>query len=193
LNTQSNLWAVGFDDINRAGQVRDEITRLGWGKHYLILQDVAVVVRHADGHFTFDREPFPAVTNVLGCSAVGFVIGLVAAAPLTGAAIGALVGSAGNAAAAEIGIDDKFVQDVEGLMKPGTSTLFVLDDAGEMDVILHAIRGLGGTVLKTNVDRERATLIQNTLAAAPDDTAGPSDRNGKDPRGTDRIRDLRGQ
>jgi hypothetical protein len=34
-----------------------------------------------------------------------------------------------------------------------------------MDVILHAIRGLGGTVLKTNVDIERAKLIQSTLLA----------------------------
>jgi hypothetical protein len=32
------------------------------------------------------------------------------------------------------------------------------------------IRGLGGTVLKTNVDLERAKLIQSTLAAAlPDE------------------------
>jgi hypothetical protein len=30
---------------------------------------------------------------------------------------------------------------------------------------LGAIRGLGGTVLKTNVDLERAQLIQSTLAA----------------------------
>jgi hypothetical protein len=30
------------------------------------------------------------------------------------------------------------------LMKPGTSALFVLDNEGDMDVILHAIRGLGG-------------------------------------------------
>ena len=32
-------------------------------------------------------------------------------------------------------------------MKPGTSTPFVLDDEGDMDVILHAIRGLGGAVV----------------------------------------------
>lgn len=36
-----------------------------------------------------------------------------------------------------------------------------------MDVILHSIRGLGGTVVKTNVDVKRAKLIQSTLAAAP--------------------------
>jgi uncharacterized membrane protein len=181
------LWAVGFDDAKRAGQVREEITRLGWSEHYLILEDVAVVVRHADGHFTFDREPFPAAFNLAACSAVGCLIGLVAAAPPTGAAIGALVGTAGNATAASIGIDDKFVQEVEGLMKPGTSTLFVLDDVGEMDVILHAIRGLGGTVLRTNVDRERAKLIQSTLAAAPDDVAV---RNNKKARSADRTRDV---
>jgi len=51
-------------------------------------------------------------------------------------------------------------------MKPGTSALFVLDEQEDMEVTLHKIRGLGGTVLKTNVDLERAKLIQSTLAAA---------------------------
>ena len=50
--------------------------------------------------------------------------------------------------------------------RPGTSVLFVLDEAGEMDAILHGIRGMGGTVLKTNVDFDRAKLIQSTLAAS---------------------------
>jgi len=40
----------------------------------------------------------------------------------------------------------------------------VLDNEGDIDVILHGIRGLGGTVLKTNVDVERARLVQSTLA-----------------------------
>jgi uncharacterized membrane protein len=49
-------------------------------------------------------------------------------------------------------------------MGPGTSALFLLDEELDMDVTLHAIRGLGGTVLKTNVDLARAKLIQSTLA-----------------------------
>lgn len=167
VSGSGHLWAIGYDDMLRAGQVKDEITGIGWDEHYLLLSDVAVVVRHPDGSFTVDREPFPAVANILGCSAVGFLAGLVVAAPLAGAAVGAVLGGAGSAAAAGVGIGDDFVRDVEAMMKPGTSVLFVLDDEGEMDVILHAIRGLGGTVLKTNVDVERATLIQATLAGKP--------------------------
>jgi uncharacterized membrane protein len=105
------------------------------------------------------------------------VAGLVLAAPVSGAAVGALLGGAGTAAAwAAAGIDDDFVREVEGLMKPGTSALFVLDQEGDMEVILHAIRGLGGTVLKTTVDLERAKLIQSTLAMAPADTTQPEGR-----------------
>jgi len=162
-----HLWAIGYPDMDRAGQVKEEITRLGWDEYYLILADVAVVVRHPDGSFTLDREPFPAVTNILGCTAVGFIAGLVLAAPLAGAAVGALLGGAGTGVAAAVGIGDDFVREVEGMMKPGTSALFVLDHEGDMDVILHKIRGLGGTVLKTNVDVARAKLIQATLTEGP--------------------------
>jgi uncharacterized membrane protein len=164
--------------MGRANQVRDEIISLGREKHYLLLDDVAVVVRHPDGSFTLDREPFPAASNVLGMSVVGFLAGLVVGAPLTGASIGAMVGGAGSAVAvsSSVGIDDDFVREVEGLMKPGTSAIFVLDDEGDMDVILHAIRGLGGTVLKTNVDLERAQLIQSTLAAPSAQTSKSDDK-----------------
>ena len=164
----AHLWAIGYDDMERAGQVKDEIIRLGWGESYLILLDAAVVVRHPDGSFTLDREPFPAVPNILGCTVVGFVAGLVLGTPFTGAAVGALLGGAGTVvSAAAVGIGDDFVREIEGMMKPGTSALFVLDDQGDMDVVLHGIRGLGGTVLKTNVDVERAKLIQATLSGGP--------------------------
>jgi len=167
MTKSGHLWAIGYDDMGRAKQVQDEIINLGWDKQYLLLDDVAVVVRQPDGSFTLDREAFPAASNVLGCSAVGLLAGLVLGAPLLGATIGAMVGGAGSAAvSASVGIDDDFVTEVKGLMKPGTSAIFVLDDEGDMDVILHRIRGLGGTVLKTNVDLERAWLIQSTLAAS---------------------------
>ena len=173
MTKSGNLWAIGYDDMGRANQVRDEIISLGWHKHYLILDDVAVVVRHPDGSFTLNREAFPAASNVLGCSVVGFLAGLALGAPLSGATIGAMVGGAGTAISASVVIGDDFVREVKELMKPGTSAIFVLDDEGDMDVILHRIRGLGGTVLKTNVDLERARLIQSTLAAPSAQTSKP--------------------
>jgi uncharacterized membrane protein len=163
-----HLWAIGYADMDRAGQVKEEIIRLGWAESYLFLTDVAVVVRHPDGSFTVNREPFPAVSNVLGCTTVGFIAGLVLGVPLAGAAVGALLGGAGASVGASVGIADHFVREVEGMMKPGTSALFVLDQEGDMEVILHDIHGLGGTVLKTNVDVERAKLIQATLTGAPE-------------------------
>ena len=69
-----------------------------------------------------------------------------------------------RSAAGEITIDETFIDGVEGLLKPGTSALFVLDREGDLDAVLQGIRGLGGTVLKTTVDVERAKLIQSTLA-----------------------------
>ena len=73
MTKSGHLWAIGYNDMERANQVRDEIVRLGWDKHYLLLDDVAVVVRHPDGSFTLNREPFPAASNVLACSVVGFL------------------------------------------------------------------------------------------------------------------------
>lgn len=180
MSTTAHLWAIGYDDMARADQVRNEITELGWGAgkaaKYLILEDIGVIVRHPDGKFTFNRNPFPGIANIVACTGVGFLAGLVLAAPLTGATIGALLGSAGTAAGTHAGIKEDFIHDVESMMKPGTSALFVLDHEGDMEVILSKIQGLGGTVLKTNVDVERAKLIQSTLVAALPDDAQPSRR-----------------
>src|SRR5215475_1817280 len=102
MTTATHLWAIGYDDMARADQVRDEITELGWGAgkagKYLILLDISVVVRHPDGSFTFDRKPFPGLANIVACTGAGFLAGLALAAPLTGATIGAVIGSTGTAA-----------------------------------------------------------------------------------------------
>jgi uncharacterized membrane protein len=159
-----HLWAIGYDDMERAEQVRAEIARLG-ARHCLILLDTAVAVRYSDGSVTLDGEPFVAAINLSGHGFASFLAGLaLGAPPLTEAAVGALVRGTGGAAG-EVGIGDDFIREVETLMKPGTSTLFVLDQEGDMDAVLQGIRGLGGSVLKTNVDLERAKLIQSTLAA----------------------------
>jgi uncharacterized membrane protein len=165
MTGSGHLWAIGYDDMGRAAQVRDAIARLG-ERHCLILLDTAVVVRYPDGLVTLDGEPFVVVPKAQGRTLASFFAGLaLGAPPLTGAAVGAYLRATGTAAAAAVGISEDFVSEVEGLMKPGTSALFVLDQECDMDALLQGIRGLGGTVLKTTVDLQRARLIQSTLAA----------------------------
>jgi uncharacterized membrane protein len=137
-----HLWAIGYDDMGHAEQVRDEVMRLG-EEHCLILLDIAVIVRYPDESVTLDGEPFVAVMNFSGHTFASFVAGLaLGAPPLTGAAVGALVGRTGGAAS-EVGIDDDFICEVQALMKPGTSALFVLDQECDMAAILQGIQGLG--------------------------------------------------
>ena len=175
MTKAGHLWAIGYDDMGRAEQVRHEIAKLG-DKHCLILLDTAVAVRYPDGFVTLDGEPFVATTDFSGHSFASFFARLaLGAPPLTAAAVGALVRSTGRAAA-EVGIDDAFVSEVQSLMKPGTSALFVLDQECDMEATLQGRRGLGGTVLKANVDVNRARLIQSTLAAADAETFRPDGR-----------------
>ena len=165
MSTTAHLWAIGYDDSARAEEARDEITRLAGPQQYLLLFDTAILVRHPDGSYTLNRQPLPATSTILTGGTLGFLAGLLLAAPITGAAIGAILGGATSAVAKTMGIEDEFIHEVEKMMKPDTSALLVLDEDGDMEVILHAIRGLGGIVLKTNVDVERARLIQSTLIA----------------------------
>jgi hypothetical protein len=51
-----------------------------------------------------------------------------------------------------------------------------LDGDGDLDVTLHDIQGLSGTVLRTNVDLERAKLIQHALTATATAAMKPTDR-----------------
>jgi uncharacterized membrane protein len=164
---QAHLWAIAYDDPAQAERARAEVTSLTGPGQYLLLLDVAILTRTADGSYTLNREPFPVTSNVVSGGTLGFLAGLALAAPMTGAAIGALLGTAAATVANAVGIEDTFIREVKELMKPGTSAVLVLDDQGDLEVILHAIRGLGGTVLKTNVDLERAKLIQATLSAEP--------------------------
>jgi uncharacterized membrane protein len=127
MATSAHLWAVGYDDPGRAARVRDEVARLG-EKHCLTLLDTAVVVRHPDGVLTVDGEPVVAPTRLGGHTIAGFLAGLaLAVPPVSGVAVGALMSR--RAVLAEVGIDESFVSEVEALMKPGTSALFVLDRA----------------------------------------------------------------
>jgi uncharacterized membrane protein len=166
MTISAHLWAIGYDDMSRAEDVRTEIRKLGV-EHSLDLLDTAVAVRFHDGSLTLEGERF-VIAELPRGSVARFFAGLILGAPpLSAAAAGALCRATSAGSSEEERIDEHVVVEVQRLMKPGTSVLFVLDREGDRDAILQGIRGLGGTVLKTTVDAEQVKRIQSALTPIP--------------------------
>jgi len=162
----AHLWAIGYDQLDGAERFRDEITALAAPVQYLLLRDLAILARSADGCYTLDRQPFPGAGNILCGGTLSFLAGIALAVPLLNStAVGDLLGLAGSSVSTAVGIDDKFIHEVQAMLKPGTSAVLMLDVVGNLEMALRGLRGMGGTVLKTNVDVERAKLLQATLRA----------------------------
>ncbi len=141
MTMHGRLWAVGYDSVAAADQLRTELARLA-ANQCLELVESAVAVRYPDGSFTLDGEPFIAVAGVERGPLARLLAALALnSPPLTSAAVGLMQSSIGSGFAG--GIDEVFVSQVGCLMKPGTSALFVLDRDGDLGEILA---GFGASV-----------------------------------------------
>ena len=165
MTTPAHLWAVGYDDLNRARQVREVVVSLSGPQQSLRLLDIAILERSADGTLTFNGKPFSAGSHLVHNGILGLLTSFALAMPMVSdEAVTWMMDSTAPGALNSLGIDDKFKQDIASMIQPGTSALLVLDVAENMNEILPRVQGLGGKILKTNVDIERANLIQSTLA-----------------------------
>jgi uncharacterized membrane protein len=165
MKVKGNLWVIAFEDAAHAEAFRGELLSLQTTK-VLTLTDMVLVVRNLDGSFVTTRDSFSASGTIFGASLAGFLAGLVLMQPLLGATIGAALGTAGATALSGIGIDDSFIHEAGNLIKPGTAALVLLSNMTDRNVLLHNLRGLGGKVLKTDVDLDSAKQVQAALEAA---------------------------
>ena len=107
----SSVVAVTFEDPEQAGQMREALRDLE-KQGLLSLDDAAVIVRDENGKFHVKGQ---ADRGVKTGAVAGGAIGLLLASiffPIGGIVLGALAG-AGIGKAAKIGIDKKFVKDIE--------------------------------------------------------------------------------
>jgi uncharacterized membrane protein len=164
-HTTAHLWAVGYDDINRAGQVREVIVSLANAQRYLQLLDIGVLARSHDGSLTLNGERLSTAGSVATHGILGLLAGFALAVPLLSSdAVARAFDSPAPEKSESLGIDETFKREIASMMQPASSALLVLDIAQNMNAILPRLEGLGGRILKTNVDIERANLIQRALA-----------------------------
>src|SRR5581483_8926800 len=171
----STLIAVTYPDEQRAHQVLDELRKLETS--YMIdLAYAVIVTKDANGkpklHQSVDLTQAGAVNGAMW----GFLIGLLITLPfpfmaplawLGIAAVSAGVGAAAGALtgrASDLGIDDKFMQDLTANMTPGTSTLFILARSVTMDKVEPDLAKFGGTLLYTNLNKDAEEQLRQQLA-----------------------------
>ena len=158
----STLAVIGYDDQFKAEEVR--LTLIKMQKDYLIdLEDAVVAVKDEKGKVRLHQAVNVTAAGAVGGGFWGALIGLIFLNPLLGAAVGATAGAV-SGALSDVGINDKFMKDLAGTMKPGSSSLFVLVKKATPDRVLDELKGTGGTVLKTSLSHEDEAKLQKALS-----------------------------
>src|SRR5215510_367184 len=158
----STLVVVGYDDQFKAEEVR--LTLMKLQKDYLIdLADAVAAVKDQKGKVRLHQAVNLTATGAVSGGFWGSLIGLMFLNPLLGLAMGATAGAV-SGALTDVGIDDKFMKELAGTMKPGSSTLFVLVRKATSDKVLDEIKGTGGKVLRTSLSHEDEAKLQAALS-----------------------------
>src|SRR5437899_2300059 len=120
----SELIAIGYPDQATAEEAADEVRRLS--RDLIIEPDaIAVIVRDEDGKYHVHTSHHPVRSGASWGMFWGVLFGLLFFIPgfglLIGAGLGALMGKITKS-----GIDKAFQDQVRGMVKPGTSALFLM-------------------------------------------------------------------
>jgi uncharacterized membrane protein len=92
----------------------------------------------------------------------GLLFGVLFFVPVVGIAIGAGLGAL-MGKVMKSGIDREFQEQVRGMIKPGTSALFLMVEKVTPDKAVEAMSKYGGTVLKTSLSKQGEQELQDAL------------------------------
>jgi uncharacterized membrane protein len=160
----SDLIVIEFPSEAKAEGVREML--LAMQKEYLIeLGDAVVAVKDDRGRVKLNQLFQPVAHGAVSRMLWGSLIGLIFMMPLAGAAIGAASGALGGRLA-DLGIDDDFIKQAARTLQSGNAALFLLIRKMTTDKVLAALRGAGGTVLRSSFDETKEEALQAALAGA---------------------------
>ena len=160
-----NPLVVGvFTDALKAEQVRLDLLHMQ--KERLIkLDEVVVAVRETTGKIILHHASHLTLPCALTGGFLGTLVGVILLNPVfavLGLAAGTALGAA-SCSLTDLGVDDKFVQDLGEHLKPGTSALFALVKGGGADKVVEKVNESGGRVFQTSLSHTDQTKLQDAL------------------------------
>ena len=157
----SDLIAIGYPDETTAEAAADEARQLA--KDLIIEPEaIAVITRDAKGDYHVHTQHHLVGRGATWGMFWGLLFGLLFFIPVFGMAIGAGLGAL-MGKVTKTGIDKEFQDQVRGMLKPGTSALFLLVEKVTPDKAVEAMSKYGGTVLKTSLSKEGEEQLQEAL------------------------------
>lgn len=158
----SDIVVITFENEQEAGKVREAARQLE-KQGLLSLDDSAVIVKDANGKVRVDNEVDRGVKiGAVGGGLIGLMIGFIffpLSGLILGAAGGALVGKLTN-----LGVDQKFVKDVEAAMHPGTSAIFLIVRQADPNAALAALKPFQGTLFHTSLSTDSEENLRRVLS-----------------------------
>jgi uncharacterized membrane protein len=157
----ADLIAIGYPDEATAEAAADEARGLA---RDLIIEPEAIAgsVRDDEGKYHVHTSHNPVGRGATWGMFWGLLFGLLFFVPVFGIAIGAGLGAL-MGKITKSGIDREFQDQVRGMLRPGTSALFLMVDKVTPDKAVEAMSKHGGTVLKTSLSKEGEQELQEAL------------------------------
>jgi uncharacterized membrane protein len=155
----ANLTVLKFETVDGADQALSTLE--GLQKQQLIrIVDAATVSWPADKKNPRTRQLY----NLAGAGALsgafwGMLFGLLFFAPFFGLAIGAITGAL-SGSFADIGIDDKFIKEVQTKVTPGTSALFLMSSDAVLDRISESFKGQSFELIASNLSGDQEAKLK---------------------------------
>lgn len=158
-----DLIVIAYDSEQTGFEALDVADRLQ-KRELLRLIDAAVVVKDQQGKVTIKQtlEHRKTGTAAAWGGFWGLLVGLLFVGPIllgiVGAILGALIGKS-----QDLGIDNKFIQEVGDSLEPGNSALCMLVLEAKEDKVLDEMRKIGGTVFQTSLSKENEEKLRQAL------------------------------
>jgi uncharacterized membrane protein len=157
-----DLIVITYSSEARAEEMRQKVLELQ--KEYLIeLGDAVIAVKQEGGHVKLNQLLNTTASGAMMGGLWGAMIGAIFLMPLAGAALGA-AGGALSGALTDFGVNDNFAKQVAESLQPGNAALFLLVRKMTADKVLDALKGTGGLVLRTSLDRQKEQALRDALA-----------------------------
>ena len=157
----SELLVIGYETPEKAEEARSAL--FGMAREYLVdVGDAVVATVDRKGNIKLNQMVSMWTIGASGGAFWGILVGLLFLHPLLGVAAGAASGALVGALS-DYGINDEFMKEVAGVLRPGQAALFIMARKTSSDRVLQKLGEHGGRIIRTNLDTSQEQKVRDAF------------------------------